>query len=93
MPARFADAGGIVHVATSGETSWHGFASAIIDRLKARGNRLLVESIVPIRTQDYAVRARRPHNSRLDLTCLDQHFGIVPPAWEDALTTELRYTS
>jgi dTDP-4-dehydrorhamnose reductase len=93
MRARFTDAGGVIHVATSGETSWHGFASAIVDRLRARGDRLEVKSIIPIRTQDYVAKACRPHNSRLDLTRLDQQFGIVPPAWEDALTTELRYTS
>ena len=87
--ARFACAQGVVNVATSGETSWYGFATAIIDRLKARGARLQVESIVPIRTQDYPARARRPHNSRLDLTRLGRQFGIVPPAWEDALSTEL----
>jgi dTDP-4-dehydrorhamnose reductase len=89
LQARFADAGGIVNVATSGETSWHDFATAIIDQLKARGNELLVETIVPIRTQDYPARARRPHNSRLDLTCLSQHFGIIPPSWEEALDEEL----
>jgi dTDP-4-dehydrorhamnose reductase len=93
MPARFADAGGTINLATSGETSWHGFATAIVDRLRARGDRLQVKSIVPIRTEDYPVKARRPHNSRLDLTRLTRQFGIMPPAWEDALTTELVYTS
>jgi dTDP-4-dehydrorhamnose reductase len=93
MGARFADAGGVINVATSGETSWHGFATAIVDRLRARGDRLQVKSIIPIRTQDYAAKACRPHNSRLDLTRLSQQFGIVPPAWEDALMTELADTS
>jgi dTDP-4-dehydrorhamnose reductase len=93
MRARFADAGGVINVATSGETSWHGFATAIVDRLRARGDRLQVESLVPIRTQDYPARARRPHNSRLDLTRLSGQFGIVPPSWEDALSTELGHIS
>jgi len=93
MRARFAHVGGIINVATSGETSWHGFATAIVDRLRARGDRLQVKNILPIRTQDYAAKARRPHNSRLDLTRLGMQFGIVPPAWEDALTTELAHTS
>ena len=91
MRARFAHAGGVINVATSGETSWHGFATAIVDRLRARGNRLQIASIVPVRTQDYPSRARRPHNSRLDLSRLSRQFGIVPPAWEDALSTELVY--
>jgi len=91
MRARFAHAEGVINVATSGETSWHGFATAIVDRLKARGNRLQIASIVPVRTQDYPSKARRPHNSRLDLSRLSRQFGIVPPAWEDALSTELVY--
>jgi dTDP-4-dehydrorhamnose reductase len=93
MPARFAHAGGVINVATSGETSWHGFATAIVDRLRARGDRLETENIVPIRTQDYPARVRRPHNSRLDLTRLNRQFGIVPPAWEDALSTEFAQIS
>jgi dTDP-4-dehydrorhamnose reductase len=93
MRARFADVGGGINVATSGETSWHGFATAIVDRLKARGEQLQVKSIIPIRTEDYAAKACRPHNSRLDLTRLSRQFGIVPPSWEDALTTELVHTS
>jgi dTDP-4-dehydrorhamnose reductase len=93
MRARLANAEGIIHLATSGETSWHGFASAIVDRLRARGDRLQVKSIIPIRTQDYAAKACRPHNSRLDLTRLHRQFGIVPCAWEEALTTVLVQTS
>ena len=91
LAARFADAGGVVNVATSGETSWYGFATAIVDRLRVQGEQLQVESIVPIRTEDYPAKARRPANSRLDLTRLRQHFGIIPPSWENALAAELLY--
>jgi dTDP-4-dehydrorhamnose reductase len=93
MRARFADAGGVINVATSGETSWYGFATKIVDRLRARGDQLQVKSIIPIRTQDFIAKARRPHNSRLDLTRLSQQFGIVPPAWQDALAAELLHIS
>jgi dTDP-4-dehydrorhamnose reductase len=93
MRGQFADAGGIINVATSGETSWHGFATAIVHRLKAWGNKLEVKNLIAIRTDDYPAKACRPHNSRLDLTFLSRRFGIVPPAWEDALTTELAHTS
>jgi dTDP-4-dehydrorhamnose reductase len=93
MRARFTAAEGIIHVATSGQTSWHGFASAIVDRLRVRGDRLQVKNIIPIRTEDYAAKACRPHNSRLDLTRLSRQFGIVPPSWEDALTTEIAHIS
>jgi dTDP-4-dehydrorhamnose reductase len=84
-----ARADGLVHLAASGKTSWFGFAQAIVDGLKARGAALKVERIVPIVTDDYPTRARRPHNSRLDCTRLQQVFGITPPAWQTALSPEL----
>jgi len=84
-----ARSGWLVHLTASGETSWHGFACAIVDGLKARGIRLAVEQVVPIRTDEYPTKARRPHNSRLDLTRLQNVFGITPPQWQAALSPEL----
>jgi dTDP-4-dehydrorhamnose reductase len=84
-----ARAGGLVHLAASGETSWFGFAEAIVDGLKARDVALAVERMVPISTDDYPTKARRPHNSRLDCGRLQQVFGVTPPAWHIALAPEL----
>ena len=81
--------GGVVHMAASGEVSWHGFACAIVEGLKARGVKLAAEQVVPISTDQYPTKARRPRNSRLDLTRLQSVFGITPPHWQDALTPEL----
>jgi dTDP-4-dehydrorhamnose reductase len=86
---RAAVARGLVHVCASGETSWHGFASAIANGLRQRGVRLAVEKIIAIRSDEYPMRATRPHNSRLDLTRLRTIFGITPPPWEAALAPEL----
>jgi dTDP-4-dehydrorhamnose reductase len=80
---------GLVHVAASGETSWHGFACAIVAGLKTRGVQLAVEAIVPLSTSEYPTKAKRPHNSRLDLTRLQTVFGIEPPGWQTALASEL----
>jgi dTDP-4-dehydrorhamnose reductase len=85
----FAASAGLVNVAAAGETSWHGFATAIIEGLKARGVPLLVQSVQPIRTQDYPTKARRPGNSRLDMTRLRDVFGIETPTWDEALSGEL----
>jgi dTDP-4-dehydrorhamnose reductase len=63
-------AGDLVHLAASGETSWYGFACAIVESLKARGVALAVEGAVPIATEEYPTKARRPLNSRLDLARL-----------------------
>lgn len=89
LAERFAAAGGAVNVAATGETSWHGFAVAIVAGLRARGAALAVERIVPITTADYPTKAVRPGNSRLDLTRLKTAFGIVPPRWDAALAPEL----
>ena len=62
---------------------------AIIEGLKARGVKFSVEGIMPIATDDYPTKAKRPANSRLDLTRLRQVFGIEPPRWEEALALEL----
>jgi dTDP-4-dehydrorhamnose reductase len=86
---RSAQANGLVHVAASGETSWHGFACAIVEGLKHRGVSLAVEDVIPISTDKYPARAKRPHNSRLDLTRLQTVFGIVPRHWRTALEPEL----
>jgi dTDP-4-dehydrorhamnose reductase len=89
LPRRFAGAGGLVNIAASGETSWHGFAVRIVDGLRARGINLAVQSIVPVQTAEFPARARRPCNSRLDLTRLNAAFGLITPSWTDALEPEL----
>ena len=89
LRARCAQAQGLAHITASGETSWHGFACAIVEGLRARGVALAVEKIVPIRTDEYPTPAKRPRNSRLDLTRLHQVFGLTPPTWQAALAPEL----
>jgi dTDP-4-dehydrorhamnose reductase len=89
LAARFAAAGGLVHLAAAGKTSWHGFATAIVAGLRARGVALTATRVAPIATADYPTRAKRPANSRLDLTRLDTAFGITPPGWDVALDAEL----
>jgi dTDP-4-dehydrorhamnose reductase len=89
LRSRMARADGCVHLAASGETSWHLFATAIVTGLRARGVKLAVERVVPIRTDEYPAKARRPLNSRLSMERLHQVFGITPPHWEAALAAEL----
>jgi dTDP-4-dehydrorhamnose reductase len=86
---RFAEADGLVHLAASGETSRHGFACAIVAGLKERGVPLAVERVTPIGSDEYPAPAKRPRNSRLDLTRLKKIFGIAPPDWRSALAAEL----
>jgi dTDP-4-dehydrorhamnose reductase len=86
--AAWAEAGSIVHLSASGETSWFGFAQAIVDGLRRRGRLLKVETIVPITTADFPTKARRPANSRFDLQRA-QTLGISLASWSAILDNEL----
>jgi dTDP-4-dehydrorhamnose reductase len=85
----FASAGGKIHLTAGGQTSWHGFAEAIVAGLKRRGAQLAVERIRPIPNTEYPRPAKRPLNSRLDLTRLTQAFQVTPKPWEGLLEAEL----
>lgn len=72
---------GTYHLAAAGETSWHGFASAIV----AGRSGLRVKAVTPIATADYPLPAPRPANSRLDTAAFRARFDLVLPDWRDCL--------
>jgi len=74
-------ASGIFHLTAAGETSWHGFAAAIV----AGRSGLRVRQVTPIRTADYPTPAQRPANSRLATGAFRARFGLVLPDWRDCL--------
>jgi len=79
---------GTYHFAGRGETTWHGFASAIVE---AQGEYTKRRPIVtPIATSDYPTPAKRPQNSVLDTTRFENLLGITPPAWREGLDAVLR---
>ncbi|MEO5629929.1 MAG: dTDP-4-dehydrorhamnose reductase [Thermomonas sp.] len=81
---------GTWHLTTQGETSWHGFASAIMEEAHDLGLLQQVPRVLPITTAGYPTPARRPAYSVLDTTRLQQDFGISPPDWREGLTQTLR---
>ena len=76
---------GTYHLVSSGSTSWHGFASAIIDQAHAIGLLARRPRVVPITTADFPTPARRPACSVLDSTAFRHQFSFVPPNWRDGL--------
>ena len=78
-------AAGTWHLVASGQTSWHGFAEAIMDEALASGLLPRRPRLVSIPTADYPTPARRPAYSVLDTTRLQRDFGIAPPDWHDGL--------
>lgn len=82
--------GGVLNVACSGATSWHGFATAIVQRMQARGIKFKLKTITAIGASEYPAKARRPANSRLSLTRLEEVFGIPAVSWTSALDLECK---
>ena len=81
---------GTWHLVASGQTSWHGFASAIIEDAHALGLLARTPTVMPIATADFPTPAQRPANSVLDTARLRSDFGIVPQDWRDGLRATLR---
>ena len=86
-------ASGTWHLVADGETSWHGFAEAIVDEAHALGLIARKPRVVAIPTADYPTPARRPAYSVLDTTRLQRDLGVATPDWRDGLrrTLEARY--
>ncbi|MFM0011374.1 dTDP-4-dehydrorhamnose reductase [Paraburkholderia sediminicola] len=80
-------ASGVYHLAAAGETSWHGYATEVLQFAAAHGVELKVEPtrIEAIATTEYPLPAPRPANSRLDTHKLRQTFGIHLPDWRDGV--------
>lgn len=76
---------GVYHLCNAGETSWHGFANAILALEKARNPDVMCKNIEPIATSEYPLPAPRPLNSRLDCTKAHEVFGITMPDWREGL--------
>ena len=70
---------GLYHLAAAGQTSWCGFARAILERAG------IATPVIAIRTEDYPTAARRPRNSRLDCSRLRADFGVTLAPWDEAL--------
>ena len=81
---------GTYHLASSGTTSWHGFADAIIKLMPADGKKCArVEAIT---TAEYPTPTKRPAYSVLSCDKLQRAFGLRLPHWEDSLKQVLEGT-
>ena len=74
---------GVFHATNTGETTWCGFARAIMQCAQMRGG-----PSVPVRgikTKDYPTKARRPAYSLLSARKLETVHGIVMRPWQSSL--------
>ncbi len=75
---------GTYHITNSGETSWFKLAEKVVD-LAGVNTR-----VVPIRTQEYPTKARRPKNSSLANVAFEIRNFMQMPSWEESLKTYLK---
>ena len=72
---------GIYHLSGRGETTWHGFATAIVESMALAAPPV----VVPITTAEFPTPAKRPAYSVLSTQKFARTFGIVLPHWKDSL--------
>ncbi|KJS09212.1 MAG: dTDP-4-dehydrorhamnose reductase [Gammaproteobacteria bacterium BRH_c0] len=77
---------GIYHLAASGETSWHGYATFIVEQARANGLQLATERIEPVASSAFPTPAQRPANSRLDTGKLQRQFALHLPPWQEGVS-------
>jgi dTDP-4-dehydrorhamnose reductase len=74
---------GTYHLAASGHTSWHGFASAIIDLMPLESRKC--RDVEAITSAEYPRPTKRPAYSVLSCAKLEQTFNLRLPDWHDSL--------
>ena len=74
---------GTYHLTAQGQTSWFGFAQAIVEALRQQGKPCA--KLLPILSSDYPTPATRPLNSCLDCSRLQLDWGVRQPDWQTAL--------
>ncbi len=81
------DKSGVYHLAAAGATNWYQFAGAIFGLARQAGLPLALQpdQFNPITTAQFPTPAQRPANSRLDLSKLEQTFGLTLPDWHSQL--------
>ena len=93
---------GLFHLTAGGQTSWAGFAQAILEDYEALlawpadsgefGGPLETKRVVAITTEQYRTAARRPRNSVLSNAKIQAALGIVMPDWRSQLRLALQDT-
>ncbi len=74
---------GTYHLCCAGQTSWHGFASAIIEKMPAAGKKCREIEAVP--SAEYPTPTKRPAYSVMSCGKLHRTFGLALPDWHDSL--------
>jgi len=82
---------GLYHLVAGGQTSWHEYASFVIELARQAGVEIKVsaEAIHPVPTSSYPTPAKRPGNSRLNTGKFENTFDLYLPHWQSGVTRML----
>jgi dTDP-4-dehydrorhamnose reductase len=85
--SRHPDLCGLYHLVAGGETSWHGYASFVLDFARRKGISLktLPEAVKAVPTREFKTAAKRPLNSRLNCSKLQRTFDLNLPHWQSGV--------
>lgn len=70
---------GTYHAHNEGYCSWYDVAVKVFEIADIK------ERVIPIKSEEYPMKARRPFNSRLDTSSLTENGFVKLPPWEDAV--------
>jgi dTDP-4-dehydrorhamnose reductase len=75
---------GVYHLAAAGSTSWHGYASLVIETARNAGVAIKVaqQDIAAVTSDAFPTPAPRPKNSRLNTGKLQAAFDLTLPHWQ-----------
>ncbi len=78
---------GLYHLVAAGETTWHAYASHVIEQAKSLRPELgwKVQNIAAVPTTAFPAPATRPLNSRLDTQKLQAVMQLHLPAWQQGV--------
>ncbi|HHT0592310.1 TPA: dTDP-4-dehydrorhamnose reductase [Legionella anisa] len=76
---------GVYHYAGAGITNWYEFSCFFIDLAKKKGMSFTLSHLRPIKSQEYVTKAKRPKNSVLNTTKIEQILNIQCQSWKDYL--------
>ena len=97
----FSTVSGTYHMSAGGETTWDGFASAILEEIRSAapstpwiaaatgGRTIIARRVLPITSAEYPQAARRPAYSVLSNVRLTRMFGTTMPHWRTQLQSVL----
>jgi dTDP-4-dehydrorhamnose reductase len=82
---------GLYHLAAAGATSWHGYATFVIEHARRAGLPVKVvgDAIAPVPTTAFPTPAQRPLNSRLNTRLVQSTFGLQLPPWQQGVARML----